>query len=264
MPKVRHERLTADRTGPVRRAGRGVFLVLYERPLYPGYVGLALGTFSTLGKARAHIAQAKKKPGFVDDPARFSVEFWELDSVSWKSGFTPNDTMHGPDVPHWARRRLPMRGESGRTYATRVCDERFGPGVYRRGPGSEYDELKKRVLSNRTAAVESNAALRRGPAVGGPTSRRVWELSHEHERCDEKQHCSDHVKNLGFFSSRESARCAKASLVSKPGFRETAKGFYIGRCSVDTPMWEEGFTVYTYGAEDGASGVIPAWFQPPA
>jgi hypothetical protein len=89
----------------------------------------------------------------------------------------------------------------------------------------------------------------------------MWILSHEHERSDEKQHFSDHLKFLGFFSSREKARSAKATLASKPGFRETAHGFSVGRSAVDVPDWEDGFTICTYGTDNGARGIVPAWLN---
>jgi hypothetical protein len=36
-----------------------------------------------------------------------------------------------------------MVGESGADFAERLLDEKYGPGIYPRGPGSEYNKIKK-------------------------------------------------------------------------------------------------------------------------
>lgn len=36
-------------------------------------------------------------------------------------------------------------GESGKDFAKRVCDEKFGPGNYPTGQASDYNRIKKRV-----------------------------------------------------------------------------------------------------------------------
>jgi RHS protein len=36
-------------------------------------------------------------------------------------------------------------GESGKDFAKRVCDEKFGPGNYPTGQTSDYNRIKKRV-----------------------------------------------------------------------------------------------------------------------
>ncbi len=47
------------------------------------------------------------------------------------------------DIPSWARGERPYVGESGKDFAKRVLDERYGDGEYPTGPGSEYNKLKK-------------------------------------------------------------------------------------------------------------------------
>ena len=47
------------------------------------------------------------------------------------------------DIPSWAKGEKPLDGESGKDFAKRLCDEKFGPGNYNTGPGSDYSKLKK-------------------------------------------------------------------------------------------------------------------------
>ena len=47
------------------------------------------------------------------------------------------------DIPSWARGERPYIGESGKDFAKRVLDEKYGDGNYPTGPGSEYNKLKK-------------------------------------------------------------------------------------------------------------------------
>jgi RHS repeat-associated protein len=47
------------------------------------------------------------------------------------------------DIPSWAKGQRPRPGESGRAFAKRLMDEKYGPGNYPTGPGSEFSKLKK-------------------------------------------------------------------------------------------------------------------------
>ena len=47
------------------------------------------------------------------------------------------------DVPSWAKGKRPKKNEDGKKFAKRLCDERYGPGNYDKGPGSEYNKIKK-------------------------------------------------------------------------------------------------------------------------
>jgi RHS repeat-associated protein len=47
------------------------------------------------------------------------------------------------DVPSWARGQRPRIGESGKEFAKRLLDEKYGPGNYDRGPTSEFNQIKK-------------------------------------------------------------------------------------------------------------------------
>ena len=47
------------------------------------------------------------------------------------------------DVPSWAKGNSPYPGESGKDFAKRLMDEKYGEGNYDTGPGSEYNKIKK-------------------------------------------------------------------------------------------------------------------------
>lgn len=46
-------------------------------------------------------------------------------------------------VPSWAEGERPLPGETAADFAKRLCDQRYGPGNYNRGPASEYSKIKK-------------------------------------------------------------------------------------------------------------------------
>lgn len=47
------------------------------------------------------------------------------------------------DIPSWAKGEKPKEGESGKDYAKRLCDKKYGEGNYDKGPASDYNKLKK-------------------------------------------------------------------------------------------------------------------------
>ena len=47
------------------------------------------------------------------------------------------------DRPSWAKGERPEPGESGKDFAKRVLDRRYGKDRYKKGPNSEYNQLKK-------------------------------------------------------------------------------------------------------------------------
>ncbi len=59
-----------------------------------------------------------------------------------------SDKAASSDKPSWLQER-PRPGEDGKTFAKRVCDERYGEGNYPTGPGSEYSKIQKWVDRHR-------------------------------------------------------------------------------------------------------------------
>ncbi len=47
------------------------------------------------------------------------------------------------DVPSWAKGERPRKTENGRDFAERLLDNKYGPGNYPTGPGSEFSKIKK-------------------------------------------------------------------------------------------------------------------------
>lgn len=47
------------------------------------------------------------------------------------------------DVPSWARGECPLTTDIGRDFARRLLDDRYGPGNYPTGRGSEFSKIKK-------------------------------------------------------------------------------------------------------------------------
>ena len=47
------------------------------------------------------------------------------------------------DVPSWAKGNKPYKNESGNEFATRLMDEKYGKGNYPKGPGTEYNKIRK-------------------------------------------------------------------------------------------------------------------------
>jgi hypothetical protein len=47
------------------------------------------------------------------------------------------------NIPSWAKGQFPNVGESGRDFAKRLMDDKYGAGNYDTGPASEFSKLKK-------------------------------------------------------------------------------------------------------------------------
>lgn len=47
------------------------------------------------------------------------------------------------NVPSWAQGERPLTTENGREFAKRLLDDKYGPGNYPTGPGSEFNKIKK-------------------------------------------------------------------------------------------------------------------------
>jgi hypothetical protein len=47
------------------------------------------------------------------------------------------------DVPSWAHGERPLTTESGTEFAQRLLDAKYGQGTYPKGPGSEFNKIKK-------------------------------------------------------------------------------------------------------------------------
>jgi hypothetical protein len=47
------------------------------------------------------------------------------------------------DIPSWAKGQKPNPGESGKDFAKRLLDKKYGSGSWKKDPGTEYNQLRK-------------------------------------------------------------------------------------------------------------------------
>jgi hypothetical protein len=47
------------------------------------------------------------------------------------------------DIPSWAEGERPYVGENGKAFAKRLLDEKYGTGNWKKGPGTEYNKIRK-------------------------------------------------------------------------------------------------------------------------
>ena len=76
-------------------------------------------------------------PGAITLPIH-NPEPWTFAKESKKTG-----KERATDMPDWVRGRKPNAGESGKDFAKRLLDAKYGPGNYPLGPGSEFNKIKK-------------------------------------------------------------------------------------------------------------------------
>jgi RHS repeat-associated protein len=99
-----------------------------------GYVdGLSINAvYRIYTRAQVGIASHRAKPVDFPDVPGIGARKTRL---SGKEGSS--------DVPSWAEGKKPSAGESGKDFAKRLMDEKYGAGSYDKGPGSEFNKLKK-------------------------------------------------------------------------------------------------------------------------
>jgi len=89
--------------------------------------------------ATALVADDASVVGVADD--------WLLPVVGIAAGVTYFAKQSGKDksndVPSWARGNRPNPGENGNDFADRLCDEKYGPSNYPKGPGTEHNKIRK-------------------------------------------------------------------------------------------------------------------------
>jgi hypothetical protein len=95
-------------------------------------IGNRVGWILVGGAATANAALLLLREGDSDEPREHKVP---RPGAGGKSGAT--------DVPSWAAGERPNVGESGGTYAERLLDQKYGEGKWKKGPGSEYNKIKK-------------------------------------------------------------------------------------------------------------------------
>ena len=54
-----------------------------------------------------------------------------------------SDKERATDIPSWTEGQKPLPGESGKDFATRLLDQKYGKGNYPKGPRTEFNKLQK-------------------------------------------------------------------------------------------------------------------------
>ena len=81
---------------------------------------------------------AKSNSSETNNSSDESEEHEYKKPVSGKSGKEA-----AKDVPSWAKGNRPYKDESGNDFAKRLLDSKYGKGNYKKGPGSEYNKIRK-------------------------------------------------------------------------------------------------------------------------
>jgi len=64
-------------------------------------------------------------------------------SPEFKKPISGSGKEKATDVPSWSKGNKPYTNENGNDFAKRLCDEKYGPGNYEKGPNSEFNKIKK-------------------------------------------------------------------------------------------------------------------------
>jgi RHS repeat-associated protein len=78
-----------------------------------------------------------RAPITFDDPFEGEEDIFQIP----RSGLSGKET--AKDAPSWAKSFRPKTGECGKNFAKRLLDEKYGPGNYKRGPGTEFNRIQK-------------------------------------------------------------------------------------------------------------------------
>jgi len=81
----------------------------------------------------------------IDPPYQYAKD--TIDTNAKEKYKVPKPKVSGKegakDIPSWAEGARPKVGESGKEFAKRLCDDKFGEGNYDKGPGSDFNKIKK-------------------------------------------------------------------------------------------------------------------------
>ena len=123
-----------------------------KEPLISGREALLLGLLTQNGY---HVLQRPDGSGLLVDREGSVATTWSEgrdmrgeaieDFVLWSKETRASGKKTASDVPSWIRNEPILPGESGKEFAKRVLEKRYGEGNYKTGPKSEYNQAKKWV-----------------------------------------------------------------------------------------------------------------------
>ena len=81
--------------------------------------------------------------GIVPNNPEPSKEIGNHDTKDHKKSKSGSGKEKSNDIPTWAEGQVPYIDESGKEFAKRLMDEKYGKDNYEKGPNSEFNKLKK-------------------------------------------------------------------------------------------------------------------------
>ena len=115
-------------------------IIAFPYVVGPGLLGTGLAGVGA-GGATVVIGGAVALPAAV--PVLFGTSATAAGAASILHMAKATGRESASDIPSWAKGSRPQAGETPRSAAERILGERYGPGNYPRGPGSEFNKLKK-------------------------------------------------------------------------------------------------------------------------
>ncbi len=94
----------------------------------------------TITLAPTAVAMTGQGPGGGSKPENQKPQTQEQYKTP-KSGVSGKEG--AKDVPSWAKGERPKVNESGKDFAKRLLDKKYGEGNYDKGPGSEFNKIQK-------------------------------------------------------------------------------------------------------------------------
>jgi hypothetical protein len=109
--------------------------------LLPGGKFLRLVRSSAVGKIQGQILKLAAKKAKMAKKAAKQLEKATSIYKQKKGGLSGKEG--AKDTPSWAKEHLPKVGESGKEFAKRILDQKYGPIKHNEGPGSDFSKIKK-------------------------------------------------------------------------------------------------------------------------
>jgi hypothetical protein len=105
-----------------------------------GAVAVSAEGTITITLAPTAVAMTGQRPGSGSKPENQKPQTQEQYKTP-RSGISGKEG--AKDVPSWAKGERPKVNESGKDFAKRLLDKKYGEGNYDKGPGSEFNKIQK-------------------------------------------------------------------------------------------------------------------------
>jgi len=92
-------------------------------------------------KNQQQTSEGTKEQPEVQKESKKETKEWNGKYKKKKPGVSGKEGAKG--APSWAKEFRPREGESGKEFAKRIMDEKYGPGDYKEGTGTQFNQIKK-------------------------------------------------------------------------------------------------------------------------